>query len=74
MWLKEKNQVEVFEFINVPNVASNTDNLAYCCGGLYNTPFGVYCELDPSLEGYTVELNFNMSYLRKMYCLILGLY
>ena len=35
------------------------------------TPWGVYCEMYPLLEGITQEFNFNISFLRMIYNIIL---
>ena len=32
------------------------------------TPYGVYCEIYPLLEGNTVKFNFNIPYLGMVYC------
>ena len=34
------------------------------------TPSGVYCQIYPSLEENTVEFNFNIPYLRMIYCIL----
>ena len=33
------------------------------------TPWGLYCEIYPLLEGNTEELNFNIPLLRIIYCI-----
>ena len=35
------------------------------------SPQGAYCEIYPSLEGNTLEFNFNIPYLRMKYCLVM---